>query len=825
LYLNEIYSFGGRITPPRGQLRGSVIRLPNGLESHQYIMMYTDLEISRELQPMPRETPAQFFIGEFMFTAFGCALFEIEKNGKYIYTAVNIETGKSAIVSRRLRRLTEIGFRDVAEQMRHSRVAGRGRFEADRDPRESMARWELAEIMEHIFVKILPRCGYSIRENQVDLAGHILETISRRGVSLAESEVGTGKTHAYLIAAILAKRGRLNDIRLGGHYPGQSYAASAHMPIIVATSSIALQRAIVQDFIPELSGILEDGGIIRKPLSCFIRKGKEHYLCEKRLKAFYDDTDAKTREMLKPLLASGAPCDLAESEGLTAYMKRRVCVSGKCGENCRHNASCRYMKYLAEANSPETDFIITNHNYFLADVIHRNSGKRPLLPHYQAVIIDEGHKFLAAARQMYGLRLTDAEIPALCEIIHSFTGGKSAGGVNIHRLAKKLDSQSKRLFRELTENAAASDARDDVCNDETERFPVILDSGSSRHLLNISAISGELIEALADSRVAAHNRESRSRAVWELEELRARTSELRKYSGLVCWLEKPDEGEPGDSALCSIPKDMDSRLFHDVWSMGVPIVLTSGTLSAGGDFTRTKQALGLDRIEGALISEVSKPSPFDYSRNTLLYLSENVPFPDNSDSRYISAVTDEIERLVRASHGHAAVLFTSYKVMGLVYTRLRLRDLPFPLFRMGRQDVNALEQFRGSGNGILFASGAMWEGIDIPGDALSLLIIVKLPFAAPDSIGDYEKTLYGGMEEYKLKALVPDMLVKLKQGHGRLIRTETDTGAVAILDSRANRHGAYHARVQAALPMCRTTGSIGDVEAFIRKMKRPGYFA
>jgi ATP-dependent DNA helicase DinG len=146
------------------------------------------------------------------------------------------------------------------------------------------------------------------------------------------------------------------------------------------------------------------------------------------------------------------------------------------------------------------------------------------------------------------------------------------------------------------------------------------------------------------------------------------------------------------------------------------------------------------------------------------------------------------------------------------------------MFRMGRRDVTAIEKFKTSGNGVLFAAGALWEGIDIPGDALSLLIIVKLPFAAPDPIGDYEKALYGGMDAYKAKALVPDVLVKLKQGFGRLIRAESDTGVVAILDSRARLSGAYHRRVLAALPPCRVTASIVDAEKFIRGRKTPAYF-
>ena len=171
------------------------------------------------------------------------------------------------------------------------------------------------------------------------------------------------------------------------------------------------------------------------------------------------------------------------------------------------------------------------------------------------------------------------------------------------------------------------------------------------------------------------------------------------------------------------------------------------------------------------------------------------------------------------------MLFTSYNVLGQVYAILKRRGLPFPLFRMAKRDTTALERFRQSGNGVLFASGALWEGIDIPGDALSMLIIVKLPFAAPDPIGDYERSLFASMDAYKNRALIPDMQVKLKQGHGRLIRIETDTGVVAILDCRALQGAAYHRHVLAALPPCRMTLHLSDVNDFYRLNKASTYFA
>ena len=145
------------------------------------------------------------------------------------------------------------------------------------------------------------------------------------------------------------------------------------------------------------------------------------------------------------------------------------------------------------------------------------------------------------------------------------------------------------------------------------------------------------------------------------------------------------------------------------------------------------------------------------------------------------------------------------------------------MFRMDKGGLNAVERFKESGNGVLFSS-AMWEGIDIPGDALSMLIIAKLPFAVPGPVSEHERALYGSSGAYKNNAAVPEMLIKLKQGFGRLIRTESDSGAVAILDSRANTGGAYRRRVLSALPDCRVTAEISDVYSFFRAKKSPEYF-
>jgi ATP-dependent DNA helicase DinG len=328
-----------------------------------------------------------------------------------------------------------------------------------------------------------------------------------------------------------------------------------------------------------------------------------------------------------------------------------------------------------------------------------------------------------------------------------------------------------------------------------------------------------LLELLDTELLTGYGAERKSQIMWDLNQARDRAANFARSADLICWLEADKE----ENCLCAIPKDLDKRLFRDQWGKGIPTVLTSGTLSAGGDFTRTKQSLGLERL-GGLLTETSKPSPFDHQKNTLLYISETMPFPDQRSKEYIAAVAGEVEKLVIASHGHAAVLFTSYKAIDMVWEKIAARCLRFPLFRLDKGGVREIEKFKQSGNGVLFAAGALWEGIDIPGDALSMLIIVKLPFRVPDPISEYERTQYPNFRAYRDAVILPDMLIKGKQGCGRLIRLETDTGCIALLDSRTNRNGIYRVPVLGAFTPCRVTDKISDIANFTREVKPPEYF-
>jgi ATP-dependent DNA helicase DinG len=772
----------------------------------------------------PRGAPVRIFVGGTpILYAYGCALLENHTDDGFVYKIVNLETGKTKTLSHRKTPLAPSEIEKVAERIRDCDVAGIARFEADRKYGELITYDKCREILVAVFNQILPEYGYAVRDEQIALAESILKTIYDRKSVLAEAEVGSGKTLAYLAATIIAKRGRLNDFWNKAYYPKMSYVDMAQMPIVIATSSIALQKAIVTEYIPELSRILVENGIIRTPLTAALRKGREHYACERKLRSHLNyEHNEKLKKILNGLLTPQSSIDLADVDGLDSYTKRKISVPGKCDAKCPKRDTCSYLKFRNRAMSQSIDVQVVNHNYFLADALHKAQNKRPLLPNYQTVIIDEAHKFLSASRSMYGTEFSSFTLPELKDRVFDLRFVREAAHKLARKTARKLSDESKRLFKTLESNSRSEDT-----DDEATRFTAVIDADTARHLRNMRKISNELYELLDSEPVTSSGVGKKSDILWGLSSVREQLAALTRYSDNICWLEKPDvHTTPGilqETLLCSIPKNIDAKLFEDLWSRGIPTILTSGTLSAGGDFTHMKRTLGLDKL-GNRLNETSTPSPFNHRENALLYISENTPFPDQSDKSYIAAIADETEALIQASRGHAAVLFTSYKAMDLVWERLKQRGLPFPLFRLDKGGVRELERFKKSKGGVLFASGALWEGINIPGDALSMLIIVKLPFQVPDPIGEYERTLYKDLSEYKSRVVVPEMLIKLKQGFGRLIRSETDTGVVAILDSRASESGAYRERVLAALPDCRVTSDISGVASFIKAKKPLEYF-
>lgn len=231
-----------------------------------------------------------------------------------------------------------------------------------------------------------------------------------------------------------------------------------------------------------------------------------------------------------------------------------------------------------------------------------------------------------------------------------------------------------------------------------------------------------------------------------------------------------------------------------------------------------------NNVSQCSITETTCASPFDYKNHSRLYISDRVCHPDTDMEKYLCEVSDEIERLIRATCGHTAILFTSYKVLAEVYNMLKTRITEYPLICMSKSNRSAIRQFKESTNGVLFASGSMWEGVDCAGDILSSVIIVRLPFPLRTEALEQKKDKSDSIQTFIQRYAVPQMIIKLRQGAGRLIRNEMDTGVISILDARAAVGGAHRKRVLNAMAKYPLVSSVEEISAFIHQVKSDDYF-
>lgn len=649
------------------------------------------------------------------------------------------------------------------------------------------------DLIIHIFTVIFPQYGMNYRENQLELARSMFTAMLKNKIALCEAEVGTGKTHAYIIAAIVYR-----------------LLSKESRPTIISTSTLALQKAITEEYIPRISDILLENGIISVPLTYIVRKGKSHYICDSRLKTYLLSImhnkfeDEKLIEKLAELHQGSAPIDL-DVISFSDYVKKRICVV-ECQYHCEFAESCKYRKFRQQAVQRRYDFQVTNHNMVLADILNRKDGKDSLLPDRSVIIYDEAHKLIDAAKQMYELSLTKTEISRLLSNIHIILNACSEKR-SVIAVCSEIEQTDTSLFMALENLLKAN------CNNNC--FEIELGVPIIRLMTKLHIMMKRLSSLLRVDRHMVATIKMANR----VEQVEKKIADMSKKNTMVYWLEKQ---KTTAFMLCALPKQLDFLLFNDMWRVRMACILTSATLSVDGCFENYTHQTGIDFIPQQRLLTVSKRSPFDYNRQALLYLPKNMPFPDIHDRSYFFAVVGQLTGLIKQTHGHTLVLFTSYKMMELVYQELCSLVTDYPLFCMGKGRLDAMEAFRNSGNGILLASDNAGEGIDLAGDILSSLVIVKLPFPMPNAVDEYERTQYKSFEDYLSDNIVPNMLMKLRQWIGRGIRRETDSCVISILDRRANHR--YKADILAVLPDMPVTDKLSDVGKFILCRKNKQYF-
>jgi ATP-dependent DNA helicase DinG len=634
--------------------------------------------------------------------------------------------------------------------------------------------------------------GYELRHGQLEMADAVERTLREGRVLFCEAGTGTGKTLAYLVPAILSGK-----------------------KIVISTATRALQEQIIAHDLPLLRAAL---GI--EPHAA-VMKGLSNYLCLRRFEDF-----RLGQEALRPahagLLAqverwrretdSGDVAELAEiAEDAPIWREVTSSSDTRIGGACSHFEQCFVTRMKREAEAAQ--IVIVNHHLFFADLALRGPHPARVLPDYEAVIFDEAHQLEDIATDFFGVRISSARIERMLRDAERAIGrahplGQLQGGARSLTHVESVRGAALELWRSLASTLGASERRLSV-----ERDAWVGPLEHAWHALD-SALEG--LGAFAESSAGALGQAALDLAA-TLELTARRAQQLRSDLATVI------NGEPGriswfDSsgrsrALSSSPVDPGAIFRARVFESVPAVVLTSATLGNGGDFSYLRGRLGV-HDGGVDVTELVVVSPFDFENNALLYTPRDLPPP--GDSGFAPAATERICELIELTDGGAFVLTTSLRSMRALHLGLQARLPGRRLLVQGQAPKGALiSAFRAAQDAVLVATMSFWEGVDVPGRALRLVVLEKIPFLVPSDPLVRARSLAieaaGGnaFSSYQ----VPAAALTLKQGFGRLIRTRTDRGIVALLDERVLCRG-YGQRLLGALPPARRTELFGEVRRF-----------
>jgi ATP-dependent DNA helicase DinG len=625
---------------------------------------------------------------------------------------------------------------------------------------------------------------WELRDGQLAMAEAVEGALEAEHHLFVEAGTGTGKTLAYLVPAVLSGR-----------------------KVIVSTATRALQEQIFFKDIPLVAQALEAHGV---RFRAALMKGLSNYVC---LRRFHEARTSGGRA-LDPVFAriaewaarteTGDRSELADlPENAEGWRDVSSSSETRVGSGCEHFEACFVSRMRREAE--EAQIVIVNHHLFLADLALREAARgASVLPAYDAVIFDEAHAIEDIATDFFGTRISSARVDALVrDAERTLATGGSRSAADPEALRAALDGAregARAFFDGLAGRSFESE---------------------SRRILGPDEITPALREAhrALDGRLAVLEAAARARNEESAMALARRTGDVREdLRGLVAVQSSDDAQGPEDRvrwievrsrsvALGSSPIDVGpvlrSRLFDRVSS----VVCTSATLATGRTFHFAKARLGAPPEAEELVVA----SPFDFATRAVLYLPDDLPEP--ASPGFDESAAARIGELIQLTDGGAFVLCTSTRAMKSMYARLPRTGRELMIQGEGPKHV-LLERFRASGRAVLVATMSFWEGVDVPGWALRLVVLDKIPFAPP---GDpvvaarchrLDQNGGSGFAEYS----VPSAAMTLKQGFGRLIRSQRDAGVVALLDRRVVRRG-YGRALLAALPPARRVRTMDELTA------------
>jgi ATP-dependent DNA helicase DinG len=630
--------------------------------------------------------------------------------------------------------------------------------------------------------------SFEFRPQQLKMAGDVAAALEEGHHLMVEAGTGTGKSLAYLIPAVL-------------------WAIKNETRVIVSTYTKTLQEQIVNHDIPFLRDTL---GLPFKYSLCM---GSENYLSLRRMKRASQthlfgnvEEDDQLNEIFQWAertetgFRNDLPFEPLGSVWEEVGRQKDLCM----GKHCDTFNSCFYFKERRKWFGAH--LLIVNHHLFFANIA--NSGA--VLPRYDAVIFDEAQNLEEAATSFLGLEISNSGLLYFLDRLYNLktkrgtlTRLRNDLTVEIQQRVSKVRIAVEGFFQNLFDEYGR--------RERTLRF------------YNPPTLNNTLFIPLQDLHEALKSLEHRVSSEEEQLEVSAAANRVFEYNNTlsallnqnmkeyVYWLEVTPKKRFIRAKLRGLPIHIKEELQAQVFSKIERAVLTSATLTTNRNFEHIKERLGCTPKE-----ESTLDSPFDYSRQALLYLPKDMPEPGEDVSQYVAALADRTLELIHATGGKTFVLFTSYDILNRVYKILDPKLHQYQILKQGDLAPSRMIQRFKEKPSVIFGTSSFWQGVDIPGDALSSVIITKLPFDVPTEpltearIEDLKKRSINPFKHYQ----IPRAIIQLRQGFGRLIRKRTDKGVVAILDSRMTQR-SYGKQFLNSLPECAQTQSLDDIKHFL----------
>lgn len=635
---------------------------------------------------------------------------------------------------------------------------------------------------------------YDFRPQQIQMAKAVEEAILSSRHLLVEAGTGVGKSLAYLI-------------------PFVKWSVANKKKVIVSTYTKTLQEQLMEKDLP----FLQDALNLNFRFALCV--GSQNYLCLRRFNQGFNYELFEGKREVKEIMRinkwqkktdTGVRFELDFEPSESTWSK--ICrQSDLClGKKCIYRKNCFYNKAkLAQYNA---HILITNHHLYFANLV--SGGK--VLPNFDAVVFDEAHTLEDIATSYLGIEISNFKIKYFFDSILNPKSGKgfllrirSLNRKKATDLEKRLDEAriSAKVFFSGIISKFGEDSK--VFRIRTKNLPF---NHLKEPLLGLTSTLGELLKDVKteEDRIEIKSFISRGKEINSGLEAIINMS----LDGYVYWIEIQDRPRRPRYSLCAAPIDISSEFKDKVLDKVRPIIFTSGTLSTNGNFEFKKRGLGIEDADELLLG-----SPFDYRRNALLYIPETMPDPSVEFELYQSEVIEEIKKTISIMKGRTFVLFTSFKMMDATFDALKRQSIGLNILRQGDAPrYRLLEKFKSQENSILLGTNTFWQGIDVPGKALECVIITKLPFAVPDDpiVEAKMELLQSQNKNPFIHYSLPQAIIMLRQGFGRLIRRKDDIGMISILDPRI-RTRYYGRRFLDALPECRRASRLQQVQEFFSR--------